>query len=140
MAGFDDPAAGAPVGAAGLELDLLAAAADVRGESVLADELARVDVVVGPVKADPLRLRRGRLGALDRDRAKRRLQQLVIVAVGARVLEPDRDSRAFAEDRSLRPFLARSVGFGPVFGPPSGAFVSAPSQASQAQSIPTTAS
>src|SRR6266545_4390132 len=86
------------------------------------------------------RLLRGRLGPLDRDRVERALQQLVVVAVGALVLEPDRDSLAFAEDRPLRPFLALSVGLGPVFGPPSGALLSAPSAASQAQSIPITAS
>ena len=92
------------------------------------------------VEADALRLLPGRLGALDRDRVERALQQLVIVVVGALVLEPDRDSRTVAEDRPFRPFLALSVGLGPVFGPPSGALVIAPSAASQAQSIPTTSS
>ncbi len=89
-------------------------------------------------EADSLRLLR--FGTLDRDRVERPLQQLVIVAVGALVLEPDRDTRSFADNRALRPFLALSVGLGPVFGPPSGALVIAPSAASQAQSIPTTAS
>ena len=140
MAGFDDPAAGAPAGAARLVVDLFAAAADVRGEPVLVDEFARVGVVVGAVEGDSLRLLRGRFGPGDRDRVERALQQLVVVAVGALVLEPDRDSLAFAEDRPLRPLLALSVGFGPVFGPPSGALVIAPSAASQAQSIPTTSS
>ena len=65
-----DPASGAPAGGAGLEVDLFAAAADVRGESVLADELARVGVVVGGVEADPLRRVGGRLGTLDRDRVE----------------------------------------------------------------------
>src|SRR6266581_9789574 len=110
----------------------------MRGEPVGADQLARVGVVVGAVEADGLRLLRGRFGALDRDRVERALQELVIVAVGALVLEPDRDSCSFAEDRPLRPFLALSVGLGPVLGPPSGALVIAPSAASQAQSIPTT--
>jgi hypothetical protein len=68
VAGFDDPAARAPAGAARLEVDLFAAAADVRGEAVGVDELARVDVVVGAVEGDPLRLLGGRLGPLDRDR------------------------------------------------------------------------
>ena len=140
MAGFHDPAAGAPAGTARLELDLFAAAADVRGEPVGADQFARVGVVIGPIKTDALRLRRGRLGPLDRDRVERALQQLVVVAVGALVLEPDRDTLAFAEDRPVRPFLALSVGLGPVFGPPKGALVIAPSAESQAQSIPTTAS
>ena len=40
VTGFDDPAACSPAGAARLEVDLLAARADVRGEPVLADQLA----------------------------------------------------------------------------------------------------
>ncbi len=140
MAGLDDPAAGTPAGGAGFERDLLAARPDVRGEPVGADQLARVGVVVGPVETDALRRGLTRLGALDRDRVERALQQLVVVAVGALVLEPDRDSRAFAENRPFRPFLALSVGFGPVFAPPKGALVIAPSAASHDQSIPTTAS
>ena len=40
----------------------------------------------------------------------------------------------------MRSFLALSVGLGPVFGPPKGALVIAPSAASQAPSIPTTLS
>jgi len=55
VAGLDYPAAGAPAGSADLELDLLAARADVRDEPVLADQLARVGVVVGPVETDALR-------------------------------------------------------------------------------------
>ena len=62
------------------------------------------------------------------------------MAVGAVVRQPDRDPRSLAENRTFRPFLALSVGFGPVFGPPSGALVIAPSAASHAQSIPTTLS
>ena len=140
MAGLDDPAARFPAGGAGFELDLVTARADVRRESVLADQLERVGVVVGPVEADTLRPLLGRGGPLDRDRLERALQQLVVVALGALVIESDRDSLAFAEDRPFRPLLALSVGFGPVFGPPSGALVIAPSAASQAQSIPTTSS
>ena len=81
-----------------------------------------------------------RLGPLDRDALSGWLEQRLIVAVGAVVRQPDRDPRSLAENRTFRPLLALSVGFGPVFGPPSGAFVIAPSQASQAQSIPTTLS
>jgi len=62
------------------------------------------------------------------------------VAVGAVVRQPDRDPRSLAENRTFRPFFALSVGFGPVFGPPSGALVIAPSAASHAQSMPTTVS
>jgi hypothetical protein len=140
VAGFDDPPACPPGGAVLFEVDLFAAAADVRCQPVLADELATVGIVVGLVEADPLRLLDGRLGTLDRDRVERALQQLVIVAVGALVLEPDRDTRSLAEDRPFRPLFALSVGFGPVFGPPNGALVIAPSAASQAQSIPTVSS
>ena len=73
-------------------------------------------------------------------RVERVLQQLLVVAVGAVVREPDRDPRGLGEDRALRPLLALSVGFGPVFGPPSGALVIAPSAARNDQSIPTTSS
>ena len=62
------------------------------------------------------------------------------MTVGAVVRQPDRDPRSLAENLTLRPPLARSVGFGPVLGPPKGALVIAPSAASHAQSIPTTLS
>ena len=62
------------------------------------------------------------------------------MAVGAVVRQPDRDPSRLAEKRTFRPLFALSVGFGPVLAPPSGAFAMAPSAASQAQSIPTTAS
>jgi hypothetical protein len=140
VAGLDDPASGAPAGSTDLVGDLLAAGADVRGELVVADEVADFGVVVGPVEADALGCLACRLGALDRDRVERALQKEVVVAVGALVLESDRDALRLGEDRSLRPFLALSVGFGPVFGPPSGALVIAPSAASHDQSIPTTSS
>ena len=140
VAGLDDPASGAPAWGTDLFGDLLAAGADMRGELVVAEEVADFGVVVGLVEAEPLRRFRGRLGTLDRDRVERPLQKEVVVAVGALVVEPDRDAFRFAEDRSFRPFLALSVGFGPVLGPPSGAFVIAPSAASHDQSIPTASS
>jgi len=62
------------------------------------------------------------------------------VAVGAVVRQPDRDPLSLAEKRTFRPLFALSVGLGPVFAPPSGAFPIAPSAASQAQLMPTTAS
>jgi hypothetical protein len=62
------------------------------------------------------------------------------VAVGALVGEPDRDTGGLRENRTLGPFLALSVGFGPVLAPPSGALVIAPSAASQSQAIPTCSS
>src|SRR5947209_16560276 len=94
-------------------------------------------VVVAAIQAQPLRRLLGRLGPLDRDRVERRLEQLQIVAVGAVVRQPDRDPARLAQKRTLRPLLALSVGFGPVFSPPSGALLIAPSAASHSQSIPT---
>jgi len=138
VAGFDDPAACTPAGGAQFERDLFAAAADVRSEALLGRELARAVVVVAAVEAEPLRLLGRRLGSLDRDRVERRREQLQVVAVGAVMRQPDRDPCSLAENRTFRPFLALSVGFGPVLAPPSGALVIAPSAASQAQSIPTT--
>jgi hypothetical protein len=128
---------GAPAGSGHLLLDLLAAGADVRRELVVAEEVANLGVVVGLVQADALRRLGRRIRTLDRDRFQRALQQLVIVAVGALVSEPERDARTLREDRALRPPLALSVGFGPVLGPPSGALVIAPSAARNDQSIPT---
>jgi hypothetical protein len=140
VAGLDDPASGAPAGSADLVGDLFAAAADVWRQPVLADEVADFGVVVGPVETEALRRFRGRDGTVDRDRVERAFQELVVVAVGALMDEPDRDTSPLADDRSFRPFLALSVGLGPVFAPPKGALVIAPSAASHDQSIPTTSS
>jgi hypothetical protein len=133
---LDDPAAGAE---AGLPLDrlcFLPAAADVGGERELLGQLADLLVVVGGVEAEPLRKLRRRVGPLDRDALERVAGQLVVVQVRARWRDPDRDALTLGEERSLRPFLALSVGLGPVSSPPSGAFPSAPSIASHSHSIP----
>jgi hypothetical protein len=137
---LDDPAAGAVVGLAPKRLGFLAARADVRGEAELADQLADDRVVVALVEAEALRPAPGRLRALDRNRCDRRLEQLLVVAVGAVVRYPERDAAGVDKERALRPFLALSVGFGPVLAPPSGAFVIAPSAASQSQSMPASSS
>jgi hypothetical protein len=98
VGGLDYPPAGAPAGGASFLLDLLAAGADVRREVVVGDDLAGLLVVVCLVQANTLR-RLGRwLWPLDRDRVERRLQQLVVVAVGALVVDPDRDARTLRED------------------------------------------
>jgi hypothetical protein len=133
---FDDPASGAEAGLAGEQLLLFAARADVRGEAELAGEFVDLVVVVGRVEAQALRTPPGRLGPRDRDRLDRRSSKQMIVAVGARVGYPDRDAATLGKERSFRPFLALSVGLGPVLAPPSGALVIAPSIASHSQSIP----
>jgi hypothetical protein len=140
VAGLDDPAACFPLMVVGLQIDLLAASADVRRQPVSGDGVADFLILVSLIETDALRLLRGRLGPLDRDRVQRTLQQLVIVAVRAVVIEPDRDARTLREDRTLRPPLARSVGFGPVLAPPSGALLIAPSPDKNDQSMPTTSS
>ena len=140
MAGLDDPAAGPPLGVVLLEVDLLAARADVRRELAILEQVADDREVVGLVETDTLRTLLGGFGALDRDRVERLLQQEVVIAVRTLVIEPDRDSGSLDEERALRPPLALSVGLGPVLGPPSGAFVIAPSAASQDQSMPTSES
>ena len=106
------------------------------GEAELAAELVDLAVVVGGVEAEALRTPPGRPGALDRDRLDRRPGEQVVVAVRAVVGYPDRDSVTLGEDAPFRPLLALSVGFGPVWSPPSGALVIAPSIASHSQSIP----
>ena len=137
---FDDPPSGRPARNAELVGGLLAVRLDVRGELVLGDGVVAFAVVVGLVEAEALGRLGSRLRSLDWDRVERRLQELVVVAVGAVVRQPDRDPAALAENRTFRLFFALSVGFGPVFGPPSGALVIAPSAASHDQSIPTSLS
>jgi hypothetical protein len=133
---FDDPAAGAEAGLAFDRLRLFAAAADVSGERELLAEVAHLAVVVRGVEAEPLRGLRRRLGPLDRDALERVACELVVVQVRARRRDPDRDALTLGEERSFRPFLALSVGFGPVSAPPSGALPIAPSIASHSHSIP----
>ena len=133
---FDDPAACAEAGLALDRLCFLAAAADVAGERELGGELADLLVVVGGVEAEPLRLLRRRLGPRDRDALERVAGELVVVQVRARWRDPERDALTLREEAPFRPFLALSVGFGPVRSPPKGAFPSAPSIASHSHSIP----
>jgi hypothetical protein len=109
-------------------------------EALRGRELADLVVVVAAVQAQALRALRCRDRARDRSGGQGGLQQLHVVAVGAVVCQPDRDPCCLAENRTFRPLLARSVGFGPVFAPPSGALVIAPSAARNDQSIPTTLS
>ena len=137
---FDDPAAGAEAGYALECLGFLAAAADVGGEAELGGELVQLAVVVALVDAQPLRLLGCRPGPLDRDRLDRGAAQLEVVQVRARRRDPERDALALGEERSFRPFLALSVGLGPVSSPPRGALPSAPSIASHSHSIPCLAS
>jgi hypothetical protein len=132
---LDDPAAGAEAGLALERLRFLAAGADVRGEAELVDERAHLVVVVALVQAEPLRPLRSGLRPLDRDRLDRLSDQLEVVQVCARWRDPERDALALAEEAPFRPFLALSVGFGPVCSPPSGALPSAPSSASHSHSI-----
>jgi hypothetical protein len=103
VAGLNDPAAGFPLGVVGLLGDLLAASADVRRQPVGGDGVADFLIVVSLIETDALRLFRGRLGPLDRDRVQRAFQELMVVAVRAVVIEPDRDARTLREDRALRP-------------------------------------
>jgi hypothetical protein len=140
VAGLDDPASGAPGGVMDLGGQLLASGADVRDEVLGGGELSDHLEVIAAVQAQALGCGVGRDRAGDRDRGERRLEQLYVMTVGAVVRETDRDASALRERRALRPLLALSVGFGPVFSPPSGALVIAPSAASQSQSIPTSAS
>jgi hypothetical protein len=137
LGALDDPAARAVAGFALERLRLLPARADVRREAELGGELVHLGKVVALVEAEPLRLLCAWLGPLDRDRLDRGPGELEVVQVRARRRNPERDALALGEDAPFRPFLALSVGFGPVCSPPSGAFPSAPSIASHSHSIPT---
>lgn len=133
---LDDPTAGADAGLARERLLLFAATANVGGERELLAQLAHLAVVVGGVEAETLRRLLGRGRPFDRDRLERRASELVIVQVRARWRDPERDALALGKERSLRPLLALSVGFGPVSAPPNGALPIAPSIASHSHSIP----
>src|SRR5207244_7652539 len=108
----------------------------VCGEGELRRELVHLRVVVALVEAESLRPLPGWLGSLDRNALDRFASELEVVQVRARRRDPDRDALALGEERSLRPFLALSVGFGPVSSPPRGALPRAPSIASHSHSIP----
>src|SRR5680860_397575 len=64
----------------------------------------------------------------------------MVVAVGSGLGQADRHSGSFGKDRAFGPLLALSVGLGPVFSPPRGALVMAPSQERKLQSMPTSSS
>jgi hypothetical protein len=133
---FDDPAAGAKAGLTLDQLRFLSARADVGGKAELVAELSHLVVVVAAIETEALTLARCRRWPLDWDRLERGPDELEVVQVRARWRDPDRDALALGEERSFRPFLALSVGFGPVSSPPSGAFPSAPSIANHSHSIP----
>jgi hypothetical protein len=133
---LDDPATGTEAGLAHDRSRLFAASADVGGEGKLGGELVHLGEVVALVEAEPLWALRGRLGPRDRDRLERRSGELEVVQVRARGRDPERDALPLGEEAPFRPFLALSVGFGPVSSPPSGALPSAPSIASHSHSIP----
>ena len=137
---LDDPAAGSEAGLTLERLRLFAAAADVGSEGELFGELANLAVVVGSIETQPVWSLPGRLGPFDRDRLDRLPGELVVVQIRACRRDPERDALTLGEERSLRPFLALSVGFGPVSSPPKGALPSAPSIASHSHSIPCLAS
>lgn len=133
---FDDPTAGAEAGPVFDRFRFFAAAADVGGEAELGGELAYFVVVVAAVEAQSLRSLAGRGGPADRDRLERGTAELEVVQVRTRRRDPERDALTLGEERSFRPFLALSVGLGPVSSPPRGALPSAPSIASHSHSIP----
>jgi hypothetical protein len=133
---LDHPASGTMAGLALERLCLLRAGANVGGEAELAGELVHLGEVVALVQAQALRLLGPGLRPLDRDRLDRRAAELEVVQVGAARLQTERDALTLGEQRPFRPFLALSVGFGPVSSPPSGALPRAPSIASHSHSIP----
>ena len=133
---LDDPAAGTEAGLVFERQRLLAARADVAGEAELGGELVHLREVVALVQAEPLRPLRCRLGPLDRDRLEPRPGELEVVQIRAGRFDAERDALTLAEEAPFRPFLALSVGLGPVSEPPSGALPIAPSSANHSHSIP----
>ena len=111
---LDDPAVCAEAGLVQDRRSLLAAGADVGGESKLGAELVHLGIVVALVETESVRLAGSSVRPLDQDARERRAEELEVVDVRPGELEPDRDAAAFADDGSLRPLFALSVGFGPV--------------------------
>ena len=72
VAGLDDPAAGAPSRCGAFQLELVAAAADVRCVATPGRQLVDPRVGVAAVETEHLRIVEGRLGPIDRDRVERR--------------------------------------------------------------------
>jgi len=72
VAGLDDPAASTPPRRGALQLQLVAAAADVRGVTAAGRELVDPGVGIAAVQAEALRILDRRLGPSDRDRVEGR--------------------------------------------------------------------
>ena len=70
VAGFDDPASGAPAGSGAFHFEFVAASTDVRREAAADREFVDPRVGVAAVEAQGLRLLGGRLGPPDRDRVE----------------------------------------------------------------------
>jgi len=133
---FDDPAARAEAFLAFDLFLLFTAGADMPGEAELVEQLVDLGIVVALVQAQALGRLRGGVRTVDHDALQGRTEQLEVVYVRAGDLEPDREAVPVAENGPLGPFFALSVGFGPVFSPPNGAFPIAPSHDNHSHSIP----
>ncbi len=72
VAGFDDPASGAPAGSGAFQFEFVAAPTDVRREAAAERELVDPWVGVAAVETEALRMLGGRLGPVDRHRVERR--------------------------------------------------------------------
>jgi hypothetical protein len=72
VAGFDDPASGAPAGSGAFHFEFVAASTDVRREAAADREFVDPRVGVAAVETEALRMLGGRFGTVDRQRVKRR--------------------------------------------------------------------
>ena len=72
VAGLDHPTAGAPSRAGAFQLELVAAATDVRRVTAAGSELSDPRVGVAAVETETVRTLGRRLGPIDRDRVERR--------------------------------------------------------------------
>jgi hypothetical protein len=71
MAGFDDPASGAPSGSGAFQFEFVAASTDVRREAAADHELVNPRVGVAAVETEALPMLGGGLGTVDRDGVER---------------------------------------------------------------------
>ena len=137
---FDHPTPGTPSRFLSERGDLLAAGAQMKRKAELLSKEPHLVVVISLVQAETLRPLTGRFGSCHHDAHEGLAYELVIIAVGAGDADAQRYAGRIGKERALRPFFPLSVGFGPVFWPPKGALVIAPSSARKSQAMPCSAS
>ena len=121
-------------------LGFFAPCVDVAREAELGQGIAYLLVIITLVQAHALRLVRRWLRPLHDDTFQGGTHQFHVRAVGAGHDQTDGHTMAFGQQAPLDPVFTASVGLGPVFSPPNGAFVMTPSILENDQSMPCSSS